>query len=140
MVFLQVKDLAAATASMVKQRLQQMRTELMRLITDWEKSRQGALPMERTLDNKHMQRKFDCLDKQSLGALNDRAAFLCKNKCSCLLILWEEADEHQLLALMLQRLDRSVGAPDALNTISVWCLADKHSQPKPVGNKRRRVA
>jgi hypothetical protein len=37
-----------------------------------------------------------------------------------LLILWEEADRHQLLASTLQHLDHSVGAPDAVSTPSVY--------------------
>jgi hypothetical protein len=67
-----------------------------------------------------MARKFGCLDQQSPGVLNDCAAFLQNNKCSYLLILWEEADRHQLLASTLQRLDCSVGAPDALSTPLVY--------------------
>jgi hypothetical protein len=41
MPFQQVRDLSKASASMVKQRMQQMQTELMQLTTDWEKSGQG---------------------------------------------------------------------------------------------------
>jgi hypothetical protein len=41
MAYLQVKDLSKATVPMVKQQMQQMQTELLRLITDWEKSGQG---------------------------------------------------------------------------------------------------
>jgi hypothetical protein len=37
-----------------------------------------------------------------------------------LVILWEEAEKHQLLASTLQRLDRAVGAPDAMHTPSVY--------------------
>jgi hypothetical protein len=122
-LFLQVKDLAAATAAIVKQRMQQMRTELLRLITDWEKSGQGDGALIANDDgskNESMARKFGSLDRQSPGALSDCAAFLRNNKCSYLLILWEEADRHQLLASTLQRLDRGVGAPDAVSTPSVY--------------------
>jgi hypothetical protein len=62
--------------------------------------------------------------------LNDRSAFLCNNKCSYLLILWEEADKHQLLASTLQHLDRTVGAPDALHTPSVYGIRGTNS-PSP---------
>jgi hypothetical protein len=91
--------------------MQQMQTELMRLITDWEKSGQGDGRLIETEDcpnqseDETVQRKFGGLDHQSPGALNDRAAFLRNNKCSYLLILWEEVDKHQLLASTLQRLD-----------------------------------
>jgi hypothetical protein len=84
-LFLQVKDLTAATASVVKQRMQQMRTELLRLITDWEKSGQGDGALIANEDdsddgseNESMMRKFGSLDRQSPGALNGRAAFFAK--------------------------------------------------------------
>jgi hypothetical protein len=109
---------------MVKQRMQQMRTELMRLITDWEKSGQGdggLIDIGESADvGDTTQRQFGGLDHRSPGALNDRSAFLRHNKCSYLLILWEEAEKHQLLASTLQRLDRTVGAPDAMHTPSVY--------------------
>jgi hypothetical protein len=60
----------------------------MRLIVDWEKSRQGDGGLidngkdNDVGDNKPMQRKFGRLDNWSPSALNDRAAFLRNNKCS----------------------------------------------------------
>jgi hypothetical protein len=111
---------------MVKQQMQQMQTELMRIITDWEKSGQVDGRLIDTGDgdnqgnNETMQRKFGGLDNQSPSVLNDCAAFLRNNKCSYLLILWDKADKHQLLVLVLQCLDQTVGAPTVLNTPSVY--------------------
>jgi hypothetical protein len=136
MPFQQVKDMSKASSSMIKQRMQQMRTELMRLITDWEKSGQGDGGLIETADqpdpsdDESVQKKFGGLDRRSPGALNERAAFLRNNKCSYLLILWEEADKHQLLASTLQRLDRTVGAPDAMHTPSVYGVR-RNNTPSP---------
>ncbi len=54
------------------------------------------------------------LEGRSARALDNRAAFLY-GKPSYILYFWEGADQHQLLQLSLQRLDRAVGASDASN-------------------------
>jgi hypothetical protein len=123
-----------------------MRTELTRLITDWEKNGQGDGRLIDTSngpnqsDDKTMQRKFGGSDHQSPSVLNDHAAFSCNNKCSYLRILWEEADKHHLLASTLQHLDRTVGAPNVMHKPSVYRIRwTNTASPSPSTTSKRNL-
>jgi hypothetical protein len=109
-----------------------MKTELVRMITNWEQSGQGdggtAPPRRRPAasweDNfsdddddtltvvEDLPPTFGNLTGRSAQAMDQRENFL-DGRNPYLLIFWEVADKHQLLSVALQRLSDSVSAADA---------------------------
>ncbi len=113
-----------------------MRSNLLRIIQNWERSGQGEGGTDETSDAEQHHEDADVHDIQHIveesggdtvmgglqgrpaRALHSRAAFLY-GKPSYLLYFWEIADRHQLLQSSLQRLHESVGASDASTAPSV---------------------
>jgi hypothetical protein len=127
---LQVKHLIPATAIKVKNYLSSMRADLSRMIKNWELSGQGdgslindvgdddpspeddglSLPgAANTPTTPSAKPSFGQLENRTSAAMDSRANFL-NGKPSYLLMFWELADKHQLLASTLQRLDRAAVA------------------------------
>ena len=114
-----VASMAPATAQKVEDIITSMRSNLLRIIQNWERSGQGEGghhdPNEFSDETENQDSgspAFGTLGNRSESALQNRASFLC-GKPSYLLYYWEMADRHQLLQSAMQRLDDSVSAPDA---------------------------
>jgi hypothetical protein len=107
-----VKDLAPATPQKVKDKLTEMRTNLIRIIDNWERSGQGdgghLDEEENTGDPNH---EYGELKNRSQRALDSRSSFLL-NRPSYLLYLWELFDKHHLLKTTVNRLGDNVGVLD----------------------------
>jgi hypothetical protein len=151
-----VSRLNAATPQKIQDIFASMRSNLLRIIQNWERSGQGEGGTdERTSDDAEQPDADDIVDtvveESAAGAsvatgedttvmgglqgrparaLDSRAAFLY-GRASYILYFWEIADRHQLLQSSLQRLRDSVGASDASTTPSVINL---HRTP----SRRRR--
>ena len=127
-----VCNLAEATPAKVEDTLTTIRTQLIRLITDWERSGQGegghisvfgediedatvSIP-DAVYDVTDA--KFGSLSNRQRPALTNRRNFL-NGKPSYLLYYWELMDKHQLLSSTVQRLDQMSAAPDANSVQSV---------------------
>ena len=126
----QVATLMPASSQKVEDVLASIRSNLLRVIQNWERSGQGEggrhaggdddeehggeyagdLDSISILDSESA--RFGSLASRSECALQNRAAFLL-GKPSYLLYFWEIAEYHQLLQSALQRLDDDVGASDA---------------------------
>ena len=119
----EVAALMRATPQKVEDVLASIRSNLLRIIQNWERSGQGEGGRHAgddeeledpedyiILDTSSV--RFGSLTTRSECALQNRAALL-KGKPSYLLYFWELADRHQLLQSSLQRLDDNVGASDA---------------------------
>eukprot|EP00977_Amphora_coffeiformis_P003886 scaffold770_cov76-Amphora_coffeaeformis.AAC.1 len=137
-----VSNLAKATQEKVEDFLTTIRTQLIRLISDWERSGQGegghvsllgediegigddhpsSIP-EAVYDVSDAE--FGALSGRGRPALASRRNFL-QGKPSYLLYYWELMDRHQLLASTVQRLDEQYSAPDANSIRSVRSSASK---------------
>jgi hypothetical protein len=114
-----VDKLLPATPTKVQNHLSGMRADLIRIIINWEQSGQGDSG-HRNSDGEDSEELLEHgqLTGRARQALDRRANFL-NGKPSYLLVLWELADEHQLLQSTLQRLDNSVGVSDPAGTPSV---------------------
>ena len=103
-----------------------MRSDLVRIISNWETSGQGDGGRDNEESPVNMDDTTSVLSMSTAGqpsygqllrnrpprALDTRAAFL-NGSPSYLLYFWELADTHQLLASTLQRLNDTVGATSA---------------------------
>jgi hypothetical protein len=125
-----VASLMRATPQKVEDVLASIRSNLLRIIQNWERSGQGEGGRHADGVDDANDREYDDPDdviifnstsvrfgslsrtSRSECALQNRAAFLC-GKPSYLLYFWEIADRHQLLQSALQRLDNDVAASDA---------------------------
>jgi hypothetical protein len=128
--FSKVNCLQPATAVKITNYLSEMRSNLIRIITNWEQSGQGdsgLLPESTTTTTAN-----GTLIGRTAAALDSRANFLL-GKPSYLLILWEVADQHHILSSTLQRLSVDVGASDACSTPSVITM---HRGPSPLDTDR----
>jgi hypothetical protein len=109
-----VAGLTRATARTVENHISAMRADLIQIIIRWESNGQGDSVTEQ--QRQQLRRSgypvFGKLGGRTAAALQTRANFL-DGTPSYLLILWELADEHHLLASTLQRLANGVGAADA---------------------------
>ena len=115
-----------AAPQKVEDILTSMRSNLLRIIQNWERSGQGEGgrhepvgddPEELIIFDTTSDR-FGSLSSRSACALQNRSAFLC-GKPSYLLYFWELADQHQFLQSALQRLDDDLAASDAASAPSV---------------------
>ena len=124
-----VVHLTPATSQRIQDFFTSTRSDLIRIISNWEMSGQGDGGRENedasVNDNGSSTPSIDVeeLPPAAMGgnlcnrpprALDNRAAFL-NGRPSYLLYFWEVADTHQLLASSLQRLRDSVGASSALS-------------------------
>lgn len=119
-----VAMLMQAAPQKVEDALASMRSNLLRIIQNWERSGQGEGGRHEDGGEANGQEeedfiiydtssdRFGSLSGRPACALQNRAAFLC-GKPSYLLYFWELADQHQLLQSTLQRLDDDVAASDA---------------------------
>ena len=112
-----VRNLGDATASKVEDLLMQIRTSLIHIISDWEKSGQGeggVQDLDQSADDvepgeHHVPAalydvndiEFGSLENRSRPALSRRHNFL-QGKPSYLLYFWELMDHHQLLQTTMQ--------------------------------------
>ena len=140
-----VCNMADATPAKVEDVLTTIRTHLIRLITDWERSGQGEgghtnaagedIDVECTLPTviensipdpiyEVNDFKFGGLANRRRPALANRRNFL-NGKPSYLLYFWELMDKHQLLASTVQRLDESAAAADANSVPTIRSSASK---------------
>lgn len=141
----QVATLMPATSQRVEDALASIRSNLLRVIQDWERSGQGeggrhagddddeedgesAGDPENSIILDTESARFGSLVSRSECALQNRAAFL-RGKPPYLLYFWEVAENHQLLRSALQRLDDDVGASDA---------SSAPSTNTPTSSRRRR--
>jgi hypothetical protein len=130
-----VDHMTPATATKVKDLISQMRSDLTRIIQRWEQSGQGdggsldeiTTNDEIDGDDVAINREFGALAGRTALALENRAGFL-KHLPPYLLILWEMADQHQILYSTLDRLDSAVGAANASSAPSV---ITNRSSPSP---------
>lgn len=140
-----VVDLADATAAKVEDLLTTVRTLLIRLITDWERSGQGegghanvagedidfeAIPTVSTIPDAVYEQndaEFGSLCNRSRPALACRRNFL-NGKPSYLLYFWELMEKHQLLSSTVQRLDDSFAATDANSVPTVRSSSSKRAR------------
>jgi hypothetical protein len=154
-----VAMLVPAVPQKVEDSLASIRSNLLRIIADWERSGQGEGgrhagsddegdgeeshddPTNRVIFDTTSVR-FGSLSRTSRSecALQSRAAFL-RGKPSYLLYFWELADRHQLLQSALQRLNDDVGALDASSVPSATSSATSNNgsageNPRP--RRRRR--
>ena len=123
-----VSTLSPATPQKVQDIFASMRSNLLRIIQNWEGSGRGEGGTDETTSDAEGQNEDANVDvgDTAMGglqgrparALDSRAAFLY-GKPSYLLYFWEIADCHQLLQSSLQRLHESVGASDASTAPSV---------------------
>ena len=144
----QVVTLMRATPQKVEDTLASIRSSLLRIIQNWERSGQGEGGRHAGTDDDEEQDgreesdnpeefiifdtssvRFGSLSRTSRSecALQNRAAFLC-GKPSYLLYFWEVADRHQLLQSALQRLDDDVGASDASSAPSATSSTNQGTQ------------
>jgi hypothetical protein len=140
----EIVDYSVATAQKVEDILASFRSDLIRIINNWERSGQGDGGIEAESqndnllvveddstssssssssslqidDNDSTRRNIGVLRQRSARALNNRAAFL-NGRPSYLLYFWEIADKYQLLQSTLQRLNNSTGASDASHAASI---------------------
>jgi hypothetical protein len=139
--FHEVSTLQEATSSKVQNALSSMRADLIRIIQNWEKSGQGDSGVPSSDDDGSTSSgpsagntsTFGQLNNRSAAALDTRANFL-NGRPPYLLILWELADSHHLLASTVQRLDNSTSAVDAGSTPSVVHM--RRRRPSPVSSIR----
>lgn len=140
--FQAVSTLNPATPQKVQDIFASLRSNLLRIIQNWERSGQGEGGTDETIDAEDADDVVDGAPEESgdtIGglqgrparALESRAAFLY-GKPSYLLYFWEIADRHQLLQSSLQRLNESVGASDASTAPSVINV------PRTSSRRRRR--
>ena len=123
--FQAVSTLNPATPQKVQDIFASLRSNLLRIIQNWERSGQGEGGTDETEDGDDVDGAvaesgdaIGGLQGRPARALDSRAAFLY-GKPSYLLYFWEIADRHQLLQSSLQRLNESVGASDASTAPSV---------------------
>ena len=103
-----------------------MRSQLLRIIQNWERSGQGEGGRHDGDDDSELEEVCEDITattSESFGslsqthrpacALQNGAAFSPVGKPSFLLYFWESANRHQLLHSALQRLDSNVAASDA---------------------------
>ena len=123
-----VVHLAPATPQRIQDFFTSTRSDLLRIISNWEMSGQGDGGRENedaTVDDNGSSTSIDIeeLPPATMGgnlrnrpprALDNRAAFL-NGRPSYLLYFWEVADTHQLLASSLQRLGDNANASSALS-------------------------
>ena len=143
--------LALATPEKIEDIFVALRTNLVRIIQNWEKSGQGdGGSNERSQcsddddadDEAASGPGIGGLQRRSARALDNRAAFLY-GKPSYILYFWELADQHQLLQSSLQQLDRAVDASDASNAPIIHLtrrqrrghVDDNSSSPQEVGQR-----
>ena len=126
-----VSNLSDATPSKVEDMLTVIRTHLIRLITDWERSGQGEgghvnvagediegladkemIPTVPAVVYEFTDTEFGQLANRGRPALATRRNFL-QGKPSYLLYYWELMDRHQLLSSTVQRFDEGFAAADA---------------------------
>ena len=147
----EVTALMRATPQKVEDVLASIRSNLLRIIQNWERSGQGE-GGRHAGDDEELEDpedyiifdtssiRFGSLTTRSECALQNRAAFL-NGKPSYLLYFWELADRHQLLQSSLQRLDHNVCASDASSAPSATSShatngtrrrqrQDEHQQPE----------
>jgi hypothetical protein len=147
--FSNVRGLAKATALKIQNYISSMRADLSRMIQNWELSGQGdcSIPAGQGNDDDDdglslpksvgsddfpetpVKPAFGNLAGRTPHALNSRQIFL-NGLPSYLLILWEMADDHQLLSSTLQRLDNDVAAVDASSAPSVVVMR-RGGRPSP---------
>lgn len=116
--FEEVKDLSPATPQKVQDKLTEMRTNLIRIIDNWERSGQGDGGYDNDIDDE-VEDNGVVVDEHGFGelrnrprrALDSRSSFL-NNRPSYLLYLWEVFDQHGLLNTTVNRLSNGVGAAD----------------------------
>ena len=133
-----VSTLNPATPQKVQDIFAFMRSNLLRIIQNWERSGQGEGGMDETTSDAEPHEDADIdddvedsggtsvvgntvmggLQGRPARALDSRAAFLY-DKPSYLLYFWEIADRHQILQSPLQQLNESIGASDASTAPSV---------------------
>jgi hypothetical protein len=137
--FQAVSTLNPATPQKVQDIFASLRSNLFRIIQNWERSGQGEGGTDETEDfddvlDGAVAESGDAirgLKGRPARTLDSRAAFLY-GKPSYLLYFWEIADRHQLLQSSLQRLNESVGASDAFTASSVINV------PRTASRRRRR--
>ena len=138
-----VANLADATASKVEDLLTQIRTSLIRVVSDWEKSGQGeggVQDLDQLVDDVEAGQhhvpaalydvndvEFGSLQNRSRPALSRRHNFL-RGKPSYLLYFWELMDRHQLLQTTMQRLDTTNSAGDANSVRSLRTSGSKRTR------------
>lgn len=125
--FEEVKDLSPATPQKVQDKLTEMRTNLIRIIDNWERSGQGdggyddnAIEdgaeeggMVAIQQSEHTQSPYGYgeLKNRPSRALDTRSSFLL-NRPSYLLYLWEVFEQHGLLSTTVNRLSNNVAVAD----------------------------
>ena len=137
--FQAVSTLNPATPQKVQDIFASLRSNLLRIIQNWDRSGQGEGGTDETEDLDDVLDGAVAESGDAIGglqgrparALDSRAAFLY-GKPSYLLYFWEIADRHQLLQSSLQRLSDSVGASDASTAPSVINV------PRTASRRRRR--
>lgn len=137
-----VAQLIPATPQKIEDCFTSMRSKLIRIIDNWERSGQGEGSMDpedveeqddessstsscsvlshdadSSSRRRNKKKEFGSLRNRSPRALQSRAAFL-RGEPSYLLYFWEIADKHQLLQSSVQRLNEETGAGDASMTAS----------------------
>jgi hypothetical protein len=136
-------DFSPAAPQKIEEIIVSIRSNLLRIITWWEKSGQGEGGRDTQEEDKEEQgddeescvttdddsrRRRDksvcVLTGRQPRALQRRAAFL-NGRLSYLLYYWEVADAHQLLQSFLQRLHNDTGACDASSAPSI-ASGDSH--------------
>jgi hypothetical protein len=136
-----VSTLQAATPQKIQDIFASMRSNLLRIIQNWERSGQGEGGTDETTSSDAEESGGSAvgndnvmggLQGRAARALESRAAFLY-GRPSYLLYFWEIADRHQLLQSSLQRLRDSVGASDASAAPSVV-----NTNRTPTSHHRRR--
>lgn len=122
-----VSDYLPATPQKVKDCLASFRTDLTRIISNWERSGQGdGGHQEESDDDREPDTSppannvvatvpFGALYRRTARALSTRADFL-RNRPSYLLYFWDMVDQHQLLQTSMQRFSEDSGASDASST------------------------
>jgi hypothetical protein len=126
--YAKVVGLARATAKSVENHISAMRADLIQIIIRWESNGQcdSVTEQQRQQLRRSGYPVFGKLGGRTAAALDSRANFLDDGTPSYLLILWELADEHQLLASTLQRLANGVGAADASSAPVTVGVAKRH--------------
>ena len=130
-----VEKLTPATPERIENFFTNTRTDLFRMITDWEKSGQGeggrdqeddAVDEADNDDDVPTSVNIVAENTDRHRALHSRSSFL-NGKPSYLLYYWELAEEHQLLASSLQRLSNDVGAIGASSAPLIYSATGRSS-------------
>ena len=113
------------TSLKVQQKMNEMRVQLTRIITNWTQSGQGCGGKEHEGAESN---GFGAVAEIQRGANDIRSSFLGNDKPH-ILYLWETSLETKFLATVVQRIDPAVAAASAQDFVSVY----------PAGKKKKRA-